>query len=410
MFSTTTVLGAILALAPMTANAHMVMAEPRPFSPATLNNGNLKNDGSDFPCKIRPDMWQVETMNQWPVGSTQKLKFFGTAVHGGGSCQISVSTDKNPTKDSIWKVIHSIEGGCPPPPTPLWNWPEPTSGDVTKYPVPAKGFDGFNFTIPADLPNGEMAMAWTWHNRIGNKEMYMNCGPITVTGGSDDKTAFEALPDMATSNIGGKCETPREGKDGYAFTFQNPGKSVVRLGVPPFKDLCGGEPTPGESENLIWEHAVPGGANVSSQAPAPSQPLPTPSPVAPPQAGDKLTSTSRIIVTVTASTGPKPTSVNGTATAAPPKASPPLSQAGSAKAFTQAPVASGAAPSGLAPPTGGQTCTTDGAIVCSADGKQFGLCNRGKAVMQGVAAGTMCKDSVIVKRDDSATTMKKVYA
>jgi hypothetical protein len=64
------------------------------------------------------------------------------------------------------------------------------------------------------------------------------------------------------------------------------------------------------------------------------------------------------------------------------------------------------------PPAGGQgqTCSPDGSIVCSADGKQFGICNWGKAVMQNVAGGTTCKNGAIAKRDNYATTLKTVYA
>lgn len=48
-----------------------------------------------------------------PLGSTQQLAFIGSAVHGGGSCQVSITYDQNPTASSTFKVIHSIEGGCP---------------------------------------------------------------------------------------------------------------------------------------------------------------------------------------------------------------------------------------------------------------------------------------------------------
>ena len=47
------------------------------------------------------------------IGATQKLSFTGSAVHGGGSCQLALTKDAAPTPSSSWQVILSIEGGCP---------------------------------------------------------------------------------------------------------------------------------------------------------------------------------------------------------------------------------------------------------------------------------------------------------
>jgi hypothetical protein len=47
--------------------------------------------------------------------------------------------------------------------------------------------------------------------------------------------------------------------------------------------------------------------------------------------------------------------------------------------------------------------------VCSADGKQFALCNFGRAVFQPVAQGTSCQGGKIARRDEYATTLKIVY-
>jgi hypothetical protein len=406
MFSTTTVLAAMLALAPMTANAHMIMALPVPYSKDTLNNSPLAPSGADFPCKLRENAFQIGTMNNWTVGSTQKLAFSGSAVHGGGSCQVSVSTDKEPSKASKWKVIYSIEGNCPPAPGsgPNGNYPE--AKDPLNAPLP-----GFDFTVPPEVPNGQMSVSWTWFNKVGNREFYQNCGPVFISGGSDDKAAFDTLPDMAVTNM----ESINPGcwaMENFDYTFENPGKYVTRIGSGPFMGLCGGPAPGGSGTPAASQPAVNPG--VPSQAPVVSPSInagvPSPSQAAAPPAGDKVTSTSRIIVTVTASTGPKPTPVNGTSAAAPPKSSPPLSQAGNPKASSQAPAATGApvAP----PPAGGQgqACSPDGSIVCSADGKQFGICNWGKAVMQSVAGGTTCKNGAIAKRDDYVTTLKTVYA
>lgn len=49
----------------------------------------------------------------------------------------------------------------------------------------------FQYSIPAGIAPGEYTLAWTWFNKIGNREMYMNCAPIVVTGGSAKRDVDE---------------------------------------------------------------------------------------------------------------------------------------------------------------------------------------------------------------------------
>ncbi|KAF2869762.1 hypothetical protein BDV95DRAFT_576230 [Massariosphaeria phaeospora] len=220
--------------------------------------------------------------------------------------------------------------------------------------------------------------------------MYMNCAPITVSGGTDDSAAFDGLPDMETANIGGDCKTS-EGSD---YTFKNPGKYSTRIGSGPFIPLCGGAPSSGTPPPPGGPQAPAGSQApaVSTPAPAGSTPAPsapagsTPAPSAP--AGSQpglVTSTIRTMVTVTASFG-QPTPAPSAPVAAPSGSAP--------------------APSGAAPPAstgvpavgGGGTCTTDGALICNGE-TEFGICNHGKVTFQPVAAGTKCQDGKIAKRD-----------
>lgn len=57
-------------------------------------------------------------------------------------------------------------------------------------------------------------------------------------------------------------------------------------------------------------------------------------------------------------------------------------------------------PSGVQPPypysTGSVSCPTNGALVCSSDGSEFGVCNWGRVTFQPVAAGTKCEGGKIV--------------
>lgn len=169
------------------SDGHMIMKSPVPYGVDTLNNSPL--GPSDFPCKQRAGVYAIKQVNDITVGEQQTLSFTGSATHGGGSCQLSVSLDKEPTARSTFKVIHSIVGGCP------------TTGTD-----PAT----LNFTVPKEVPNGEWTLAWTWFNRIGNREMYMNCAPVSVSGGANDNTLFEKLPDMFVANIADtQCSTLR---------------------------------------------------------------------------------------------------------------------------------------------------------------------------------------------------------
>lgn len=205
-------------------NAHLIMTNPVPYGKDSLNNSPLAADGSDFPCKQRSGVYDVGKENTYSVGDAIPLAFQGSATHGGGSCQVSLTTDRNPTKDSNWMVIKSIEGGCP-----VNTEGNLSGGETNKVPT------DLNFTIPDGIGGGKYTMAWTWFNRVGNREMYMNCAPVTVQGGSSKRAEEEAavekrggnFPGMFVANVNG-CTTP-ESKD---LRFPDPGDDVEYNGTP----------------------------------------------------------------------------------------------------------------------------------------------------------------------------------
>lgn len=194
------------------ASAHMVMTSPVPFG--NPNNSPLDASGSDFPCKGPVSGGDFST-NSYAQGSIQKLAFKGSAVHGGGSCQVSVTTDLSPTTASVWKVIKSIEGGCPAQNT------EGNLGNDANLEDPYT----YSFKIPEDLAAGQYVFAWTWFNKVGNREMYMNCAPVTVTGSGGSEGFLSTLPDMFKANIGNGCSTPAN----TDVEFPNPGNEVEQL-------------------------------------------------------------------------------------------------------------------------------------------------------------------------------------
>ncbi|KAK3986281.1 hypothetical protein QBC44DRAFT_141043 [Cladorrhinum sp. PSN332] len=212
------------------AQAHMLLRTPAPY--AGHISSPLDPSGSNFPCQ---NVAFTGTATEMAQGSTQEMAFTGSAVHGGGSCQVSLTYDNPPTAASQWKVIHSIQGGCPARNTP-GNLPENAA---------LQGADTYPFTIPADVPAGEATLAWTWVNKVGNREFYMNCAPVSITGSGGSEASFAALPDMFVANIavpglnpGNQCTT----SEGVDVEFPNPGSSVetnpgATLGAP--NGTCG---------------------------------------------------------------------------------------------------------------------------------------------------------------------------
>ncbi|KAF2842128.1 lytic polysaccharide monooxygenase [Patellaria atrata CBS 101060] len=340
----------LISLLGMPAHAHMKMSKPVPYGQDSLDTSPLS--GGNFPCKQRAGVYTVTSMNDMLAGSDQTLEIAGGAAHGGGSCQISLSLDKEPTASSKFKVIHSIIGGCP------------------------GGKPSYSFKIPDDMPNGEYTLAWTWFNKIGNREMYMNCAPVKVTGGCSGNSAFDRLPDMFVANIAStQCKTPEM----VNVVFPNPGDSVEtvvseNLGT----DLLGcGAPT-GESPSAPAPSQTPGAGNPTPSVPATSMPA-----TSAPAASAPAMST-RVVSAPAASA---------------PAASTPAPSA-PATSIPAAPVPSAPTPSApvVAPPTSGNTsCSPDGALICNGE-KQWGLCNFGKVVFQPVAPGTSCIDGHIMKK------------
>lgn len=410
---------AILAAASICAyavDAHMIMASPVPFGKP--DNGPITQ--AQWPCKKNLG-YTVTTMNAMSVGKEQTLSFSGSAVHGGGSCQLSVTTDTEPTENSVWKVIQSIEGGCP-------------------------GVDGpeeFKFTLPDSIPNGKGTFAWTWFAKLsGGPEMYMNCAPIEVTGGASDTSKFDALPDMLVANLAGVTECKQvpstvlkipnpgsvltgsdisDAKEGTGCAAADPSSPSPSGGAgTPASSAAGGSPSaaPSSAGGNDGMYTPPAGAGSTSAA-ATSAAATSAAAVPTSPAGGAASSApaiSKPAVTSAAATGGAGGVFAPGASSAAPAAStqttlvtvtgtpstPSKTTAAASKPTGTAPAAgtgaSGAAPTS-APAAGGSsgTCTTNGAVVCNGP-TQFGLCDNGSVVWQAVAAGTTCSNGTIQKR------------
>ncbi|KAF2202691.1 hypothetical protein GQ43DRAFT_501137 [Delitschia confertaspora ATCC 74209] len=327
---------------------HMILASPIPYGLSTINNSPLEASGGDFPCKQRPGVYAITSVNNISFGSPQTLSFSGSAVHGGGSCQLSLSKDTEPTKESVFKVILSIEGGCPG----------------------VNGREDFEWMVPDVVRDGEYALAWTWFNHIGNREMYMNCAPITITNSpAKDSSAFDKLPDMAVANLAGlsTCKT----REMFDYHFENPGDYVIRGGTGPWDALCGGNSPPGQSSSY------PG---VPTQVPHPSPTMSSSSMSSSSMSSSSMSSSSMSSSSMSSSS--------------------PVVSKSSSSLFdptpTESPKATSSPGCNVCTPITVTQCRSEGQILCNGD-FQYGICNHGFVVFQPVAPGTRCHEGRIAK-------------
>lgn len=322
---------------------HLKLHQPVPYSKSTLQLDPLKNvvpesEGSDFPCQLiragGADPFQVDQENELVAGEPQTMTFDGSASHGGGSCQLSVTLDRKPTAKSTFKTIASWIGGCP----------IDNAGGGTRP---------WNYTIPAEVPNGQATLAWTWVSKLsGQPEFYMNCAPITVSGGAEDTTEFDQLEDMFRVNLpSSECGSQQSSN----LEIPNPGKYVTTF----------------DSQAL----APPTGSGCAAQSR---------STAAGSNTRESTLSTSTVITSALATITPVPSGANTTTTS---NAMPTIPRAPSASASI------GGSTSG--PYSNSTTCSSNETLVCDGE-DQFGLCNGGKVVWQPVAPGTSCRDGQIV--------------
>lgn len=261
------------------------------------------------------------------------MTFDGSASHGGGSCQLSVTLDRQPTANSTFKTIASWIGGCPI-----------DDSDGGTHP--------WNYTIPSEVPNGKATLAWSWVSKLsGQPEYYMNCAPITVSGGAEDTKEFDQLEDLFRVNLpSSECGSQLSSD----LEIPNPGRYVTTI----------------DTRAL----APPTGSGCAAMGQASA----TQSPTAAPSSSESAT-----ISSAPSTLSPVPSAVNTTTAAA--------ASTTSASAY----IPSSSPSTAPAPYSNSTSCNTNGALVCNGP-TQFGLCNFGQVVWQPVAPGTACEDGQIV--------------
>ncbi|PVH99898.1 lytic polysaccharide monooxygenase, partial [Periconia macrospinosa] len=201
-----------------TALSHMQLIDPSPLRDPHSNRepkdynmlSPLKADGSDFTCKGYQWNTPLTPVATYHAGEQYNITLKGGATHGGGSCQISLSCDNG----LHFKVLQSIVGECP-----LKN--------------------SYAFRIPESVESAICLLSWTWFNKVGNREMYMNCAVVNIVGATGSKKKFlddrdssassaqarlSHLPDMFVANLKSinDCTT----KETVDVNFDDPGRSV----------------------------------------------------------------------------------------------------------------------------------------------------------------------------------------
>jgi hypothetical protein len=390
MATTYTTLVTVIAALSGVARGHMIMNTPTPYNyhgTSQLIQVNPLGESFPFPCQ---GVFDVVSKTQITAGTTQLVNFTGGAQHGGGSCQFGLTYDNPPSTDkSKFKTIYTLIGGCP----------VDAAGNL---PVTGRDQDGradsahcgndsgkecirqFEIPIPKDLPNGDATFVWSWFNEIGNREMYMNCAPVTITGGSSDTAFLDGLEEMFVANIAGECTTgpgilniPNPGKYGKVLKQPTPGSEgscPKAAGIPTFEGDTG-------------SGSGSGGGNGSSSV------VPPPLSSSTPAISTPAASTSDAAVSSTVRSA-LPTSIAGNGTTSTGGAS---SSSAAASSTVVAPTPTPTSGSGSGS-NGRQPCSgEDGALDCFSP-TLFGLCDHGMAIPQPVAPGTTCTNGKIVRR------------
>ncbi|OQO15248.1 hypothetical protein B0A48_00631 [Cryoendolithus antarcticus] len=386
-------------------DAHFFISSPTPIQ-GSAPKDPLEASGSNFPCHgVALPSSGGEKM---AAGSSQNLKFelnggLNTAVHGGGSCQLSLLYDISKAKDpSAWHVIYSIEGGCPA--NIKGNFPE---GGAVACTSEDEGdcVHSFDYTIPQGVKSGNAILSWTWFNTIGNREIYQNCAAVEITDGTGSE--MSSLPAMFVANVASvnDCHTAEQ----EAVGFPEPGKYVIQqtatngFSYPVSTLACGGGAAApssyvGASSTAAAPtssaYAAPSSSAYAAPSSAPAVPTSAPAVTNPVSSAPPAYQTGGAVTETTYAT----TFATVTAGSPGPSASSPAEAAPSALASSPGP----AAKSG----DGSVPCSNDGGVVCI-DATHFGICNFGSAVPMPLAAGTTCANGVVSRKKRSARHMER---
>ncbi|KAI9030379.1 hypothetical protein DFJ74DRAFT_468010 [Hyaloraphidium curvatum] len=212
---------ALACAAAVPADAHILMKTPIARG-SRYGQGRFWGEGSidyDLVAPLNPDLGKTYPCGGKPKGPNTAtlvagqdfyVEWEGSATHGGGHCQLSVSYDGGAT----FVVLDTILGNC-------------LTGGMSR-----------TFRLPSNLPAASSAIfAWSWMNAIGNREYYMNCADVRIV--SNTCGPFTG-PRLFVAQVQPPV-FPEWGFGGYDY------RDRVVNGRPPvtvYGDNCGGAPPP----------------------------------------------------------------------------------------------------------------------------------------------------------------------
>ncbi|KAJ5295827.1 hypothetical protein PENANT_c001G01890 [Penicillium antarcticum] len=393
-----------------TVSAHMQLSKPYPIrSPLNKDakgqkdysyTNPLSSSGSDYPCKgyAKDDFEAVDT---WAPGSSQEMTLEGSATHDGGSCQLSLTYDLGKT----FKVIESIEGDCP----------------IAKK---------YQFDIPSDAPAGDALFAWTWFNKVGNREMYMNCAMITIGGGERTANATTDSEERAVPKH--MLEMAADDKKPVAKAMEEEATKAKNAPMPNDDSTPMAESMPKDQTkpkghtkqtkaadsfdslpDLFVANVDQAGKCVTIEGEAVHFPKPGPNLIGKADSkgykcegnapfldtDNNTTKNSTSPASSTSSTNTASTTSTASSTSTDKNMSKIASAFGTSTATAARTLNTEASTNNLFSNYVGRWSCTSGEILCSPDGMSFALCNYGRPVFMGsVAAGTWCRGGAISAR------------
>ena len=131
---------------------------------------NVAPDYFTFPCKgfgVGPPTTTI-------YDNTVSVTLEGSAIHGGGHCQFGISFD-----NVNFLVLKTVIYSC------------------------LLDSKSYSFKLPDNTPSGNLIVFWSWINKIGNREYYMECADVNVVNSNTNRNVALQGTELLVVNLPG---------------------------------------------------------------------------------------------------------------------------------------------------------------------------------------------------------------